>query len=79
MRHNVTAVCLALALCALVSTFACDKNTVTQSESTNPTMYTLWGRVMEGGFPVPQATVEATASWGTGGALMWQQAELSET
>jgi hypothetical protein len=61
MRHRITAVCLALVLGALVGALACSKNTATQPQ---PTMSTLWGRVTEGGFGLPQATVEVTASWG---------------
>src|SRR5512139_240989 len=61
MRHRITAVCLALVLGALVGALACTKNTTTQPQ---PPMSTLWGRVTEGGFGLPQATVEVTASWG---------------
>jgi len=61
MRHEVTVVCLALVLGALVGALACSKNTATQPQ---PTMSTLWGRVTEGGFGLAQATVEVTASWG---------------
>jgi len=61
MGHRITTVCLALVSCALVGALACAKNTATQPP---PTMSTLWGRVTEGGFGLPQATVEVTASWG---------------
>ena len=61
MRHRITVVCLALVLGALVGALACSKNTATQPQ---PSMSTLWGRVTEGGFGLPQATVEVTASWG---------------
>jgi len=65
MRHKVTAVCIALVSGALVGTLACSKNTATQPQ---PPMSTLWGRVTEGGFGLPQATVEVTASWGRNSA-----------
>jgi hypothetical protein len=63
--YRITTVCLALVSCALVGALACSKNTATQPQ---PPMSTLWGRVTEGGFGLPQATVEVTASWGRNSA-----------